>query len=125
MKNNPVQNIARDLVTFYVTKSQIALTASILGIGFVSIAPAQAASFTYSGNTTGAPTWNPPAAATSPLLPQSFSRSRDVPYEAFEFSVDTSGTYTFSSVNSFLDCIEIDTPKKALLTYRLAGLFDG
>jgi hypothetical protein len=44
MKNSISKNIARDLVAFYATKSQITLAASILGFGIVSVNPAQAAS---------------------------------------------------------------------------------
>jgi hypothetical protein len=62
MKNSPEKNMVRDFVASYATKSQIALAASMLGLGLVGITPAQAATFTYSGDTTGAPTWNRPDA---------------------------------------------------------------
>ncbi len=48
MKNNPVQNMAREVVTSYVTTSTIALAGSILGFSIVSVNPAQAASLVNS-----------------------------------------------------------------------------
>jgi hypothetical protein len=44
MKNNPVQNIIREVVTSYVTTSQVLLVGSILAIGSIGATPAQAAS---------------------------------------------------------------------------------
>jgi hypothetical protein len=47
MKNNPVQNMARDFVSSHDTKSKIFLAGSILGFGFIVASPAQAAIINY------------------------------------------------------------------------------
>jgi hypothetical protein len=102
MKNNPVQNIVREVVTSYVTTSKVMLVGSILGIGVIGANPAQAATFTYSGTTVGAPTWNRPNINIGNNPPTTISGSI-TRYEAFQFGVDVSGIYTFSSVNSWDD----------------------
>jgi hypothetical protein len=75
------------------------LVGSILGIGVIGVSPAQAATFTYSGTTVGAPIWSRPSTGSPPTG----LSGQTSPYDAFQFSVDVSGIYTFSSVNSFDD----------------------
>jgi hypothetical protein len=64
MKNNPVQNIVRDVVTSYVTTSKVLLVGSILGIGSIGTNPAQATSLV---NGTGIS--NPAATITFSEIP--------------------------------------------------------
>jgi hypothetical protein len=90
MKNNPVQNIVRDVVTSYVTTSQVLLVGSILAIGSICSTPAHAATFNYSGNTTGAPTFDRGGGSNSVF-----------PYDVFSFNVDVGGSYSFNSNTSF------------------------
>jgi hypothetical protein len=95
MKNNAVKNMIVEVVTSYVTTSTIALAGSILGLSLTGIEPARSASFSYSGDTTGAPTWNRPNDNGS-LPPTSLSSfATATPYDVFKFTVDTSGSYTF------------------------------
>jgi hypothetical protein len=100
MKNNPVQNIIREVLTSSVAASQVLLVGSILGIGFVGATPAQAATFTYSGDTTGAPTWSRPGSGAPPT---SVSGSSGYGYQVLEFNIDTSGTYDFLSTTTTWD----------------------
>jgi hypothetical protein len=103
MKNNPVQNIVREVVTSYVTTSQVLLVGSIVGLGIVGICPAQAATFTYSGTTTGAPTWHRPNANGNnpPTSLHSDGLASADPYDVFSFTVDASGSYSFTSTSSY------------------------
>jgi hypothetical protein len=69
-----------------VTTSAI-IAASALSIGFNSFATsAVAASISYSDDTTGQPTWTPPLSSAT------------IPYSVQHFTVDTAGTYTFTSI---------------------------
>ncbi|BAZ84953.1 hypothetical protein [Dolichospermum compactum] len=76
----------------------LALT-SFASLSFMVAAPAQA--ITFSGNTTGAPTWNRPVEnATNP--PNSLSvGSTAVPYQVQNFFVGTTGAYNFLSTATF------------------------
>jgi hypothetical protein len=73
------------------------LVGSILAIGFVGTTPAQAATFTYSGDTTGRPTWNRPGAGSPPTVISSYT----VPYDVFRFTVDAPGSYSFNSSSPY------------------------
>jgi hypothetical protein len=90
MKNKPVQNIVRDVVTSYVTTSKVLLVGSILSIGSIGTTPAQAATFTYSGDTTGAPLWDRGGGSNSVF-----------PYDVFSFNVDVGGSYSFNSSSPY------------------------
>jgi hypothetical protein len=86
MKNNPVQT------------STIALAGSILGLSLIGIEPAHSATFTYSGDTTGKPTWNRPNQNNN-LPPTTLSTTGTaVPYDVFSFTVNTAGNYTFDNI---------------------------
>lgn len=56
----------------------------------------QAATYTMTGNTTGAPTFNRPLQGLSALS----AVGTAVHYQTFSFSVDTSGSYSFTSLAS-------------------------
>jgi hypothetical protein len=99
MKNNPVQNIIREVVPFYGTTSQALLVGSILSIGLLGATSAQAATFTYSGDTTGAPTWNRPTSGTPPT--DLSVAGTNTPYDVFNFTVDASGSYLFNSTSAY------------------------
>jgi hypothetical protein len=93
------KNLTRAVVTSYVTTAQIALAGSILGLGIVSISPAQAATFTYSGDTTGKPTWNRSDSGNPPTTISSFATATR--YDVFSFTVDTAGSYIFDSSSPY------------------------
>ena len=99
MKNTISKNIARVFGASYAPKTQIVLAASMLGFGSIGIAPAQAATFTYSGDTTGAPTWNRPEQGNPPITLS--SRGTATPYDVFSFTVDTSSSYVFASTSPY------------------------
>jgi hypothetical protein len=70
---------------------------------YFGISLAGAATFEYSGNTTGGPTWDRPIEG-SLFEGQALSTiGNNVPYNARQFEVDTSGDYTFEviSANNF------------------------
>lgn len=67
----------------------------MLGFGIVGISPAQAATFSYTGNTTGAPTWNRPN-QNGPSAPTSIRTINLIPYSTFNFTVDTTESYSLS-----------------------------
>lgn len=73
----------------------------MLGFGSISIAPAQAATFTYSGTTTGAPTWNRPVANGGNPPTNLSGIGTATPYDVFSFSVDTSSSYVFNSTSPY------------------------
>ncbi|WP_309731078.1 hypothetical protein [Chamaesiphon sp. OTE_75_metabat_556] len=62
------------------------LVVSILGIGSICSTPAHAATFNYSGNTTGAPTFDRGGGSNSVF-----------PYDVFSFNVDVGGSYSGST----------------------------
>ena len=75
----------------------------VLGLGLATLCsatPAKAAVLTYQGNTTNQATWRRTAPGDPPVL---ISGERDgtmgmiVPYSVFQFVVEESGLYTFSS----------------------------
>jgi hypothetical protein len=99
MKNNPVQNIVREVLTSSVATSQVLLVGSILGIGVIGTTPSQAATFTYSGDTTGAPTWNRPVSGNPPT--NLSGTGTNTPYDVFSFTVDASGSYSFNSSSPY------------------------
>jgi hypothetical protein len=61
--------------------------------------PSLAITFTYTGTTAGQPTWNRPFQGTPPTPPAS-GVGTNVPYNVFEFTVDTAGLYDFLSVGT-------------------------
>ena len=71
----------------------------MLGFGSIGIASAQAATFTYSGDTTGAPTWNRPNEGNPPTTLSDFATA--TPYDVFSFTVDTSSSYVFASTSPY------------------------
>ena len=71
----------------------------MLGFGSIGIAPAQAATFTYSGDTTGAPTWNRPEEGNPPTTLSDFGKA--TPCDVFSFTVDTSSSYVFASTSPY------------------------
>jgi hypothetical protein len=101
MKNNPVQNIVREVVTSSVTTSKVLLVGSILGVGFIGATPAQPATFNYSGTTTGRPTWNRPNAGSPPTSLHDDGFASADPYDVFSFTVDASGSYSFRSTSPY------------------------
>ncbi len=98
MKNKPIQSIVRDVVTSYITTSQVVLATSILGVGIVEICPAQAATLTYSGDTTGAPTWHRPISGNPPTQLSGAVATR---YDVFSFTIDAGGSYSFNNSASY------------------------
>ncbi len=98
MNNSLSKNIARVFGAYYAPKTQIALAASILGFSSIGIAPAQAATFTYSGDTTGAPTWNRPNSGNPPTI---LSGATATPYDVFSFTVDAASSYVFNSSSPY------------------------
>jgi hypothetical protein len=63
---------------------------------------AQAATFTYTGTTVGAPTWNRPAADPSGLIAGISGVSGEaVPYNSFGFTVSAPDSYVFQSTATF------------------------
>jgi hypothetical protein len=101
MKNNPVQNIVREVLTFYVKTSTIALAGSIIGFSMIGVEPARSATFTYSGDTVGKPTWTRPI-ANGGLPPTSLSTNGTAtPYDVFSFTVNASGSYSFTSSSPY------------------------
>lgn len=105
MRTSLSKNIALDVVASYATTSKIALAGSILGFGLIGAHPAQAATFTYSGDTTASPTWNRPDGTsntgTNGFVPNTLSGVIS-PYSAFQFNVDTAGSYDFQSTSTSL-----------------------
>jgi hypothetical protein len=99
MKNNPIQNIVCEVVTSCGATSQVLLVGSILGLGFIGATPAQAATFNYAGDTTGAPTWNRPTSGTPPTSLS--GTGTNTPYDVFSFTVDVSGSYSFNSSSPY------------------------
>ena len=71
----------------------------MLGFGSIGIASAQAATFTYSGDTTGAPTWNRPDQGNPPTTLSTLATA--TPYDVFSFTVDTSSSYIFNSSSPY------------------------
>jgi PEP-CTERM motif len=69
-------------------------SAVALAIGLLALSgAAQAITFTYGGNTTGAATWNRPLEDFSGLS----GFGQNVNYQALPFTVNVSGTYVFAS----------------------------
>lgn len=101
MQTNPVKKIVLEVVPSYGTTSKIWLVGSILalGSGIVGIDTAQAATFTYSGDTTGQPTWNRPIAGNPPTSLSGVGTA--VRYDVFQFNIDTSGSYSFNSSSPY------------------------
>ncbi len=65
-----------------------------------SFAPSvQATTLTFSGTTTGAPTWNRPS-ANGLNAPITLSGTTAVPYNVQAFTTDTSGNYNFLSTST-------------------------
>jgi hypothetical protein len=65
-----------------------------------SFAPSvQATTLTFSGNTTGAPTWNRPSASALNVV-SGLSGTTAVPYNVQAFTVDTAGNYNFLSTST-------------------------
>jgi hypothetical protein len=58
---------------------------------------AQAATLTYSGTTTGEPTWIRPVAGNPPTSTANNANQNAIPYSVLEFSVGTAGNYDFTS----------------------------
>jgi hypothetical protein len=100
MQTNPVQKINREVVPSYGTTSKIVLLGSILGLGcnIFSANPAQAVTFTYSGDTTGKPTFDRPNSGTPPTATAGSNAYR---YDVFQFTVDTAGSYIFNSTSPY------------------------
>lgn len=73
----------------------------------LNMLPTLAATITYSGDTTSGPTFNRPVAATVP--PTTLSAiGTAVAYNVFTFSVDLSGTYSFTSLSTQFDLNDYD-----------------
>jgi hypothetical protein len=99
MTHNTLANIDRDVKPSYGFTSKVFLAGSILGMSLLGVNPAYAATFTYSGNTTGAPTWNRPNAGTPPTVLDSVTTA--VPYNIFRFTVNVAGSYSFNSSSPY------------------------
>ena len=75
----------------------------VLGLALATVStaqPSKAASFTYQGDTTGKPFWRRTAPGNPPTLVSGESDGNlgfSVPYSVFDFTVDTSGSYTIKS----------------------------
>ncbi len=87
-----------------ITKVTLGFSCGAIALSLTGI-PAQAASFTYSGDTTGAPTFNRPAppgfeGVNNPITMLS-SIGTAVPYVSQAFSVDTTGLYDVTGTQNF------------------------
>jgi hypothetical protein len=74
-----------------------AIFAGLLLAGSLLATPALAGDYSYSGDTTGGPTWNRPVAGSPPTPPVS-GVGTATPYEVFSFTVSADGSYDFLSV---------------------------
>ncbi|WP_218082869.1 PEP-CTERM sorting domain-containing protein [Anthocerotibacter panamensis] len=75
-----------------------------LAVVFLSLSSlAQAATFTYTGDTTGGPTFTRPSADpdTAAILPALSGLGRNDRFQSFVFTVDTPGVYNFTSAQTF------------------------
>ena len=78
----------------HLRKSALALT---LAAAFMALPSAQAAVYTFTGDTTGKPTFTRPVEDLSVLS----SAGAGVLYDTFSFTASTAGAYTFVTVGSF------------------------
>jgi hypothetical protein len=87
------------------TNNKVTLAGAGIAMGLAMLVSptlsAQAATFTYSGTTLGAPTWNRPEAngVNAPTI-LSTPLGTAVAYRSFGFTVSSSDNYTFSSIGS-------------------------
>ena len=75
-------------------------------VAMVCLGGAQANIFTVTGDTTGSPTFNRPLADLSDVS----AIGTDVAYGSLEFTVDTSGTYTFLTTAEFDSFVFLYSP---------------
>ncbi len=92
------------LTTTKITISAIVAVSAVSTAFTVAVTPATAATIAYVGDTTGQPQWRPPGVGA------------DVAYTVQNFTVDTTGTYTFSST--------VPTPAWARGLYLYANTFN-
>jgi hypothetical protein len=90
---------ANTKVTFTSTSILLGFTALISSLVVPRV---QAATFTYTGTTTGAPTWNRPVENfNSPPTAISGASGEAVPYNSFGFMVSAPDNYVFRSTANF------------------------
>jgi hypothetical protein len=85
------------LMNMMLVRSAVVISAAIAASA-VTVAPAFAGSISYTGNTTGQPTWTRPQSGTPPTLLSLVGTN--TPFSVFGFQVDVGGSYDFTSIGT-------------------------